>query len=97
MTAWRPLAAVLLMALAAGCSSTASKGTPQESLPPLEATATTGVLRIVVVDDAIRPLGNATVTATSGALVEKGRSDAAGFVGLKGLRPGTWIVAAGKP
>jgi hypothetical protein len=98
MHPWRALAATLLVSLLAGCASHATTGaTTEPSLPPLEATATTGVLRIVVVDEAIRPIAGAAVTATQGSDSAQGRSDAAGFVGLKGLKPGTYVVSAAKP
>lgn len=87
------LAAVLSASVLAGCSA-------EEAAPPevpgvedlaLEATATTGVIRGVVVDDAIRPVPNATVTL-AGATEAVTTSTAAGAFGFEGLDPGTYFL-----
>lgn len=95
----RALAAVALAALLAGCASShkpaASGGpTPDFGTLGLQATATTGVIRGVVVDNAIRPLGNATVKLTPGA--QAGHTDATGAFGFDNLAPGTYFLAVTK-
>jgi hypothetical protein len=92
------LTALLCAAVLAGCAQGgAREGAPTDGLPSLAATATTGVIRGVVVDEAIRPLANVAVeargpdggsrTATTGA---------DGFFGFAGLAPGTWFLTAEK-
>ncbi|MHB1260560.1 MAG: carboxypeptidase-like regulatory domain-containing protein [Thermoplasmatota archaeon] len=100
---WKAMAgiAALLVALA-GCGSPGSgesAGTPEGlDAPALEATATTGVIRGVVVDDAIRPLANATVTVRGESGADRTAvTGADGFFGFEGLAPGTWFVSADKP
>lgn len=83
----------------AGCGGAGAPEPVTEDLhlPALEATATTGVIRGVVVDDAIRPLANATVTVRGdGGVNRTSVTGADGFFGFKGLAPGTWFVAATK-
>jgi hypothetical protein len=89
------LAVVVLLcaALLAGC---ASKG-PAAPVPSLQASATTGVIRVVVVDTSIRPLSNATVTVThGGAAVQTKATGADGFAGFQGLAPGTYFLEVHK-
>lgn len=96
----RGLLVLLLVApLLAGCSS---KGTDAagpvaefEDLG-LEATSTTGVIRGVVVDEAIRPLAGATIVLTGGATDIATNSTDAGSFGFDGLAPGTYFLAASK-
>ncbi len=89
--------ALALAVVLAGCSSpptsTAPDG-PDFSDLDLDASSTTGLLRGVVVDEAIRPLGNATVTLTPGGLTARTTQD--GLFGFDGLAPGTYFVAATK-
>ena len=91
---WRGLtASLLLLSLLAGCSAPAKKGEPPGanfSDLKLEATATTGVLRGLVVDQAIRPIGGANVTVTPGTLAAK--TTANGTFGFDGLQPGTYFI-----
>ena len=98
----RPVRAVLvLLVLAlAGCSGggapAADGATAPEGAPELKATATTGVLRGIVVDDAIRPLRNATVNVTGpGAALAAATGDD-GFFGFAGLAPGTYFVTVSR-
>jgi hypothetical protein len=62
----------------------------------LEATATTGVLRGVVVDEAIRPVANASVTVRGPGDERTATTAADGLFGFAGLAPGTWFVSVGK-
>lgn len=85
----------------AGCSGGGGDGDggpdPAEGPPPLQATATTGVIRGVVVDEAIRPLPNVTVQASGpGGASATATTGEDGFFGLQGLAPGNWFLAASK-
>jgi len=98
----RRAAALLAIALLlAGCTSghkaDASGGvpTPDFGTLDLQATATTGVVRGVVVDNAIRPLANASVKLTPGG--QAARSDASGAFGFDDLAPGTYFLTVAKP
>lgn len=93
-------AAVLLVAtLLAGCSGGGGGQTPvDDPVPVLKATDTTGVIRVVVFDAAIRPLGNATVEVMLGPeVVTSKATDKDGFAGFEDLDPGTYFVKARKP
>ncbi|HJQ93946.1 MAG TPA: carboxypeptidase-like regulatory domain-containing protein [Candidatus Thermoplasmatota archaeon] len=88
-----PLALAFVAALLAGCT----QGSPGEDLPPadfddleLEATATTGVIRGIVVDDAIRPIAGANVLLTPGD--KTATSTDAGTFGFDALEPGTYFL-----
>lgn len=87
---------VALVALA-GCSG---GGSPKPDVDPtqelgLQATATTGVIRGVVVDETITPLEG--VTLTIAALNRSVTSNAVGAFGFDGLEPGTYFLSASKP
>lgn len=86
--------AALLGALLAGCTGPAdgagAEG-PDFSGLGLDATATTGLIRGIVVDDAIRPVAGANITLTPGDLTA--RTTANGTFGFDGLAPGTYFVA----
>lgn len=89
--------AALLMALSlAGCSGGGPADPQDDELPPLEATDTTGVIRALVVDEAIRPVANVRVTVQAGADPIEKVTDADGFAGFQGLPPGTYFVEARK-
>lgn len=85
-------AGVLALALA-GC---ASGGEPEAALDGLQATETTGVIRGIVVDDAIRPVAGAAVTARGAGAEHRTTTDGNGTFGFAGLAPGTWFVTAAK-
>ncbi len=95
-----PLAATLLVALLlAGCSSSPP---PAEELPPadfeeleLAATDTTGVIRGIVVDDAIRPIAGAAVTLKATPPQTVTTTDDGAF-GFDGLDPGTYFLSIHK-
>lgn len=104
MRGWVNLA-VAALALA-GCSgSGGAASTPEAGLSseeidnavrdvPVAASATTGVIRGVVVDQAIRPIAGATV-AVAGFGSETVSNDQGAF-GFEGLQPGTYFVTASK-
>lgn len=95
-----PLLVALLVALA-GCSGSDPAAEPDPAVDftglDLEATATTGILRGIVVDDAIRPLANATVTLRGSGVEQTAKSTAAGSFGFEALAPGTYFLNASKP
>lgn len=94
------LAAVLALPLAlAGCSGGSGSapgptGGPDFGELDLEPTATTGILRGLVVDEAIRPIEGANVTLTPGGLAARSLAD--GTFGFEGLQPGTYFVQVTK-
>jgi hypothetical protein len=94
MRPMRPLlvAAVASLALLAGCSGAKA---PDEG--PLVATATTGILHGVVVDEAIRPLAgvNVTVPLSDGTSLNA-TTAADGVFAFDDLRPGGYLVQARK-
>jgi hypothetical protein len=98
------LVAALMVALGlAGCAGEASGPEDEDAEEEvfddlgLEATETTGVIRGVVVDQAIRPLAGANVTLTiPGGGKESVRTGEAGTFGFSDLDPGTYFVAARK-
>ena len=80
----------------AGCSSGKTGGEatlgPDFSDLDLEATSSTGIIRGVIVDQAIRPLANASVTLTPGGHATTSTAD--GRFGFDGLEPGTYFLLA---
>ena len=89
--------AVLLMS---GCTEGTGDGTTPQPEDPTEdldlsSTETTGVLRGVVVDEAIRPLADVIVTIT-GFTNANTTTTANGGFGFEGLEPGTYFVMATK-
>jgi hypothetical protein len=94
-----PALSVALLLLAgvglAGCSG--GKAPPKPVVPDdgLQATATTGVLRGVVVDQAIRPLANATVVL-AGTPPRDVRTKGDGTFGFDGLAAGSYLLKASK-
>ena len=94
------LALAILATALAGCSG-GDGGAPAPSDGPsaeqlgLQATESTGLIRGVVVDDAIRPLANVTVTV-KGSEERQQRTDASGAFGFDGLDPGTYFLTASK-
>lgn len=96
----RLLAASLVVLALSGCSS---KGTPEPepvgdfSGLELAATATTGVIRGIVVDEAIRPIAGATLALSGEAGPKQTLSADDGVFGFDGLPAGTYFVQASKP
>lgn len=98
---------LLLLATAiAGCSgsnTTAQAGRSSTdsienavSEVTVHATPTTGVIRGVVVDAAIRPLSKVTLTVATREKTLTTNSTASGAFGFQGLQPGTYLVKAHK-
>jgi hypothetical protein len=102
MRTWTALAAAALFALVtlAGCAGKAP-APPADSIASgaqqldLQATATTGVIRGVVVDDAIRPIDNATVTL-QGTPPQTTKTNNLGAFGFDGLAAGSYFVQVHK-
>lgn len=91
----RPVVAVLLLVVfLAGCSGgSGGPGDDDPDVPDLVATPSTGVIRTVVVDAAIRPIAGAEVEVSQGgAALQTQESDANGFAGFQGLAPGTYFL-----
>jgi hypothetical protein len=91
------VAAVLVSALLAGCSAK-SAPQPEDALPDVDvrSTATTGVIRGVVVDVAIRPIAGVTLTVQAKERTLTTQSSATGSFGFQGLAPGTYFIEAHK-
>jgi len=89
--------AILLAALLAGCADPAEPKTDEEDFGELglEADGDTGVIRGVVVDEAIRPIAGVSV-ALSGAGEGQTTSNEEGLFGFSRLQPGTYFVSASK-
>jgi hypothetical protein len=90
----------LLSTLVAGCTGGGGGGKAQEDPTAdlgLEATDTTGVIRGVVVNEAIVPIAGATITLTIGSEKRNATSTDAGAFGFDGLAPGTYFLTASKP
>lgn len=94
----KPLLASLLLAalLFAGCAGGgAGSGGPDDLTPDLDVTSTTGGIRGVVVDEAVRPIKGATVEITSPA--KSVTTDETGVFTFSGLEAGTYFVKASHP
>ncbi|HJQ92778.1 MAG TPA: carboxypeptidase-like regulatory domain-containing protein [Candidatus Thermoplasmatota archaeon] len=97
----RTLATLMACLIAlAGCSTPAEPEPAGEVLAvealELEATDTTGVIRGIVVDEAIRPVAGAEVTLR-GAGEAVTASTEEGALGFDGLEPGTYFLKVSKP
>ena len=92
--------AVVLVLLLAGCSGTGNHNgkTQDTDFTPLglQATDTTGVIRGVVFDSAIRPLADVAISIT-GDSVHNSTTKDDGLFGFDGLAAGTYFVQAAKP
>jgi hypothetical protein len=99
----RPIALTALLAatLLAGCSGNDPSG--KSSTDPtfddlgLTATSSTGLVRGVVVDDAIRPIAGARIVLSGGDSAGETVSTEAGTFGFSNLLPGTYFLAVSKP
>lgn len=93
MRAWLAWIVVLSTGLA-GCAGSGDGLSDAERAArdlQIQATATTGVVRGVVVDQALRPLAGATVVLAGGA---ETTSNEAGAFGFDDLEPGTYFLTA---
>lgn len=97
--------ATLALVLVAGCSGSGggnpsgNGSTPEESQFPtstvdVKPTATTGIIRGVVVDQAIRPIAGVTITIAGQETSTQTNTD--GAFGFEGLQPGTYFLVAHK-
>lgn len=89
----RRVAALGVLVLVAGCFG--GGGTTADATPD-GATSTTGVLRGVVVDQAIAPIGDALVNVTGDGVRYNATTGDDGQFRFTGLKPGTYIVQSGK-
>ena len=95
------IAALLAGALLAGCTSSGGNADPATGPEPtfddlgLQATDSTGVIRGVVVDDAIRPIAGAQVVLRGAAEREAVSTDIGTF-GFDALAPGTYFLTVSK-
>lgn len=90
----------LLIALLAGCASPAGETVDplvdEAEFEGLAASSTTGVIRGVVVDEAIRPISAVLVQLTGNDPRNTTTTDE-GLFGFDGLEPGTYFLQVGKP
>jgi hypothetical protein len=91
----------LLLGALAGCAAKSASTAPDDLAAAareldVKATATTGIIRGVVVDDAIRPLGGAVVSLTAQGKPMTTNTTAVGAFGFAGLPEGTYFVKAHK-
>src|SRR5690242_6986744 len=82
------VAALLGVACLGGCSDGASGSA--------EVASSVGLLRGVVVDEAIRPLGNASVTAAGTTATVNATTTDDGLFAFEGLEPGVYVVTVTK-
>lgn len=90
--------ASLLFAALAGCAQGADEAISSGPEPgvDVEATATTGIIRGVVVDTTITPLLDALVTIQVNGEPRTNLTNSNGGFGFEGLEPGTYFVSASK-
>ncbi len=88
-----PVILILLSALLAGCSDSGESKADDAPVDDLQSTATTGVIRGIVLDETITPIAGVTVTIPSQANATS-TSDAEGRFGFDGLEGGTYILEA---
>lgn len=98
---WVTAAAALLLTSLAGCAG--GKGGEADPIEDadfgeldLEASSTKGLIRGVVVDEAIRPLAGAKVSLQSDAGALETLSSEEGLFGFDELAPGTYFMVASK-
>jgi hypothetical protein len=88
----------LVTALLAGCSGGEDAAAPEQEFLDLglEATPTTGIIRGIVVDEAIRPLGNVQIALRGSGQQRDSTTNPDGFFGFDGLPPGSYVLEASK-
>ena len=89
---------VLLLLSLAGCAGSDDPAVTPADFEELElqATDTKGIIRGVVVDDAIRPIAGAKVQLRGGAGEQATTSSAEGLFGFDQLDPGTYFLEVGR-
>ncbi len=92
MPRWAAACILALIAALAGC--TGGGAGPQSDVDG--ATSTTGILRGVVVDEAVRPVAGASVNVTAPGVRYNATTGDDGLFRFTGLAPGTYVVEAGK-
>lgn len=94
-----PIALLLALALAGCAQDGATPGedalVDESEFEGVEATATTGVIRGVVVDEAVRPIAGAAITLAGNDPREATSSDAGAFA-FADLEPGTYFLTTTK-
>lgn len=85
----------LMSIVLAGCAQSGGEGGAGEDAPELEVTSTTGGIRGVVVDGAVRPVEGADIALQGSPQTTK--SDEAGLFSFSGLPAGTYVVLASHP
>jgi len=93
------MSCAVALVLLAGCTSGGGTDGPSEDPTDdlgLESTETTGILRGIVVDEAVRPLVDVLVSLTGPGGQENTTTTDDGAFGFDGLEPGTYFVAASK-
>ncbi|HUR24641.1 MAG TPA: carboxypeptidase-like regulatory domain-containing protein [Candidatus Thermoplasmatota archaeon] len=94
---WIVLAMLAASVVSAGCA-----GKTADGAPPAEGETSTGPTGVgsllgVVVDDAVRPLADANVTANGPSGIRNATTDAKGEFRFDGLAAGVYLVQASKP
>lgn len=95
----RLLVLAVLTAALAGCTDNkAPSAEPEANFEDLglQASDTTGILRGVVIDEAIRPIADVRITITTGTFNRSMDTKADGLFGFDGLQPGDYFVTASK-
>jgi hypothetical protein len=93
---WAP-ALLLVVAVLAGCATrSASSSSGPDAGVNVSATETTGVIKGVVVDAAIKPLAQVLVSVKAGGKTITNHTNANGGFGFSNLEPGTYFVFASK-
>ncbi len=90
--------ALLVLVGLAGCAQGNSPTDSSSDAPGVEvkSTATTGIIKGVVVDSGIRPLVKAVVTIKAGGKILTNMTNNSGGFGFANLDPGTYFVSASK-
>lgn len=88
---------VLAAILFAGCSGEPNGAGVAEPSYTVAPTATTGIIRGLVVDEAIRPVAGARVTLLDGSVTRNTQSADDGGFGFEDLVPGTYFLTVARP
>lgn len=101
----RPVLVALasLLTFLAGCTGDPGGGPEAQAIvddsefEDYQATSTTGVIRGVVIDDAVRPLAGAEIRLNLGDGARNATSTDSGAFGFADLEPGTYFMEVSKP